>query len=290
MAAEIEGHEQAQGKKLSLIEPSSRVLVVGGSDCSGASGIQADLRTLTALGVYGCSAITAITVQNKSGVTDVMPLSASLVGAQMDAAFGDAPCEVIKTGMLATIDIVYAVAQRAQALGAGVRLVVDPVLASSSGRSLLSPDAREALVEKLIPAAALITPNIPEATILTGVPIASLEDMGLAIDHLLARGASAVLLKGGHLIDAQPDLEEITDILRTADGEETRFIRPRLSGPVLRGTGCTLASAIAGAVAEGFTLQSSVERARDYLESAMQGAGPYQAFRGMAWSSSASHF
>ena len=274
-----EGHQE----KITPVEPGARVLVVGGSDPSGASGIQADLRTLTALGVYGASAVTALTVQNQYGVTDIMPLSASFVGAQIDAALGDAACEVVKTGMLASVDIVQALVQRTGSLGSSSRLVLDPVLQSSSGRSLLSSEGVELLLEKLVPAAALVTPNIPEATRLTGVPIANIDDMGRAIDQLLARGAGGVLLKGGHLVDVEPEITEITDILRTADGEEVRFSRPRIKGPVFRGTGCTLASAVAGGIAEGFTLQSSVQRARDYIETAMKNSAPYRAFRGLGW-------
>jgi hydroxymethylpyrimidine/phosphomethylpyrimidine kinase len=247
------------------VEPGPRVLAIGGSDPSGAAGIQADVKTLTALGVFGAAAVTAVTVQNQRGVTDVMPMSASLVMAQVDAAISDAPCDAIKTGMLASIDIVHALA--------------DP---------LLPEDAKDALVERLIPAAALITPNIPEATALTGVPISCAEDMGIAADHLLARGAAAVLIKGGHLVELDPEIEEITDLLRTVDGEEARFVRTRRKvgpkGGEYRGTGCTLASAVAAGIAEGLTLKGAVERARDYLDAAMAAAGPYLNVRGLAHS------
>ena len=257
------------------------MLVVGGSDPSGAAGIQADLKTLTALGAFGAAALTAVTVQNQRGVTDIMPLSASMVGAQMDAAYLDSPCDALKTGMLASIDIVHAVADRVGQWGSGCRLVVDPVLASSTGRALLPDDARQALLEKIVPIAALVTPNIPEATRLTAVPISNVEDMGVAADHLLARGAAAVLIKGGHLIELEPEIEEITDLLRTADGEEMRFVRTRRKGPGFRGTGCTLASAVAAGIAEGLTLRSTVERARDYLDAAMETAAPQLSVRGL---------
>jgi hydroxymethylpyrimidine/phosphomethylpyrimidine kinase len=221
----------------SSVDPGPRVLAVGGSDPSGAAGIQADLKTLNAFGVFGAAAITAITVQDQRGVTDVMHVPASLVAAQMDAAFSDSPCEALKTGMLATVDIVHQVADRAQKWGSRCRIVVDPVLASSSGRSLLADDARSALIERLIPAAAIVTPNIPEATLLTGVPIATVEHMSVAADHFLALGASAVLIKGGHLVDADAEIAEITDLLRTADGEELRLVRERRPGVQWRGTG-----------------------------------------------------
>lgn len=267
--------------KAPLFEPGPRVLVVGGSDPSGAAGVQADLKTLTALGVFGASAITAITVQNQHGVSDIMQIPASVVSAQIDAAFSDAPCDAVKTGMLSTVDIVYALVDRVARWGSQSRLIIDPVLASSSGRSLLSEEGRLVLLDKLVPTCALITPNLPEATLLTGVPISSVEDMGLAADHLLARGAAAVLVKGGHLLELDPDLDEITDLLRTADGEELRLVRTRRREGSFRGTGCTLASAIAAGVAEGLTLRGAVERARDYLDGLMRGSAAYRNVRGL---------
>lgn len=272
----------SEGENPSPIEHGPRVLAVGGSDPSGAAGIQADLKTLNAFGVFGAAAVTAVTVQNGKGVTDIMQIPASLVAAQMDAAFADAPCDVLKTGMLATVDIVHALADRATTWGSKCRLVVDPVLSSSSGRSLLAADARSALIERLIPAAAIITPNLPEATALTGVPIATVDHMSLAADHFLALGASAVLIKGGHLIDADPEIEEITDLLRTADGEELRLVRERQKDTAWRGTGCTLASAIAASIAEGLTLRTAVERARDYLEATMKASAANRGFKGLA--------
>ncbi len=277
--------EPARSSAERASEPGPRVLAIGGSDPSGAAGIQADLKTLTACGVFGAAAITSVTVQNQNGVTDSTPLSASIVLAQIDAAFSDAGFDAVKTGMLASADIVHGVADRAATWGSGARLVIDPVLVSSTGRALLSQEGKAALVERLLPSAALITPNIPEATALTGVPISSVDDMSLAADHVLARGAAAVLIKGGHLIHSDPQLEEITDLLRTADGEEVRLVRVRrkLPGkvPEFRGTGCTLASAIAAGIAEGLTLKTAVERARDYLDAAMAAAGPHWNVRGL---------
>lgn len=266
-------------------EPGPRVLAIGGSDPSGAAGIQADLKTFTGCGVFGAAAITSVTVQNQHGVTDATPLPASVVLAQIDAAFADAPFDAVKTGMLASADIVYGVADRARGWGSGARLIVDPVLVSSSGRSLLTDEGKRAVLERLVPIAALLTPNIPEATALTGVPISSVEDMSRAADHLLAHGAAAVLIKGGHLLDLDPDAEELTDILRTADGEEVRMVRSRrhlgAKGAEFRGTGCTLASAVAAGIAEGLTLKTAVERARDFLDAAMAASGPYLNVRGL---------
>lgn len=244
------------------------VLVIGGTDPTGAAGVAADLKTLAALGVYGATAVTAVTVQTTAAVSDVVTMPASLVGAQIDAALVDVAVDAVKTGMLANVDIVHAVADRAERLGPGVRWIVDPVLASSSGRELLGTEGRQALVERLIPRAALVTPNLAEASILTGVRIESPKDASLAADHFLAMGASAVLIKGGHWPELDPELDEVTDLLRTADGDEWRFTRARLPG-AYRGTGCTLAAAIAAHVAEGRTLRASVEQARDFLERAM---------------------
>lgn len=263
------------------VDPIPRVLVVGGSDPSGAAGIQCDLKVLTTLSVFGCSAITAITVQNQHGVLDIMALPASLVLAQIDAAMKDAPCDVVKVGMLCSVDIAHGLAERASEWGAKTRLVVDPVLASTSGRSLLSEDARTVLIERLLPAAALVTPNLIEAEILTGQSARNVEEMSLLCDHLLARGASAVLLKGGHLLDRDPDIEEVTDILRTADGEETRFAHPRHQGPSCRGTGCALASAAAAGIAEGLTLQGAVERAIDFVQTSIRLAAQLRSVRAL---------
>lgn len=255
------------------LEPLPRVLAIGGSDPSGAAGIQADLRVLARMGVFGAAAITAVTAQNQHRVSDVMPLPASLVGAQIDAVLQDHPVDAIKVGMLGTVDIVGAVVDRVRALGAQSRLVLDPVLASSTGRSLLSDDGVTLLEKELLPLVAVLTPNIPEAERLTGRPIGSLADMSRAVDLLLARGVGAVLMKGGHLLEIEPELDEVTDILRTADGEELRLVRPRFRGPVLRGTGCTLASGLAAGIAEGLTLRAAVERARDHLERVMLASG-----------------
>lgn len=263
------------------VESGPRVLAVGGSDPSGAAGIQADLKTLTALGVYGASAITAVTVQNQRGVSEVMAMPASVVGAQLDAVMSDAPCEVVKAGMLANVDIVHLLADRCAQWGSSTRLVLDPVLLSTSGRSLLDQEGRKALVERLLPVCALVTPNIPEAQELTGQRIVAPEEIGILADYFLAMGASAVLIKGGHLFELDPELDEVTDLLRTADGEELRFSRPRLPGPGWRGTGCSLASAIAAGIAEGLTLASAVDRAGFYVHQAMKQGSPYLSVRAL---------
>jgi hydroxymethylpyrimidine/phosphomethylpyrimidine kinase len=251
------------------VELPPRVLVVGGTDPTGGAGLARDLRTLEALGVHGSMAVTAVTVQTSRGVSDIVALPASVVGAQMDSAIEELGVDAIKTGMLASVDVVHAVAERVERLGSAARVVVDPVLTASSGRSLLGAEGVEALVERLLPRAALLTPNLPETARLTGLVVQSREDMSRAADELLSRGASAVLIKGGHLVDYEPELTEVADLLRTADGEEVWFERARQGGPGFRGTGCALASAIAGLLAEGFTLRGAVEGARDAVERAM---------------------
>lgn len=254
-----------------------RVLAVGGTDPTGASGLAADLRALGALGIGAGSVVTAVTVQSRVGFQDSVVLPASVVGAELDAALADSEHDVLKTGMLASEDIVLAVADRVRARGSGLRLVLDPVLVSTTGRTLLSSDGVRALLARLLPLAALVTPNIPEAEALTGVRVRTLDDLRHATDILLAQGASAVLVKGGHLSEevaeaAGSEPNEVRDWLRTQDGDEYVIRRERLGGSGFRGTGCTLAAAISGFLAEGFTLHRAVEEGRDYVERAMRRA------------------
>ncbi|HSC87068.1 MAG TPA: bifunctional hydroxymethylpyrimidine kinase/phosphomethylpyrimidine kinase [Polyangiaceae bacterium] len=251
------------------VELPPRVLAVGGTDPTGGAGLVRDVRTLEALGVHAAAAVTAVTVQTSRGVTDVVALPASVVGAQIDAALAEPGVDAIKTGMLASFDIVQALADRVDRLGSGARLIVDPVLRSSSGRALLADDGRKLLVQRLLPAAALVTPNLAEAAELSGLTVENREGMSRAADQLLALGASAVLIKGGHLADYDDELDELADLLRTADGEEMWLVRERRRGMGFRGTGCTLASAIAALLAEGFTLRAAVEGGRDAVERAM---------------------
>jgi hydroxymethylpyrimidine/phosphomethylpyrimidine kinase len=199
----------------------------------------------------------------------------------MEAALLDGPCAVIKTGMLVNEDVVDVIAEQADRLGTSTALIVDPVLLSSSGRSLLSSAGRSHLIEQLLARAALVTPNVPEAQELTGLKIQDASGMSRLADHLLALGASAVLIKGGHLLHPDDGQEEVVDLLRTMDGDEVRFSRPRIFGPSFRGTGCCLASAIAAGVAEGLTLAAAVEGARDYLQRILETSSPARSFRGL---------
>lgn len=256
------------------IEIPPRVLVVGGTDPTSGAGLFRDVQTLSGLGVYVTGVVAAVTVQTSRSVSDVVALPASVVGAQMDAALEEIGTDVVKTGMLGTLDVVHAVADRVERLGAGARLVIDPVLVASSGRALLAADGVQAMLERLVPRAALVTPNLLEAERLTGIAVRSREDMGRAADVLLAHGASAVLIKGGHLPEFDPELDEIGDLLRTLDGDEFWITRSRRLGPSRRGTGCTLASAIAGGIALGLTLRDAVESARSALDRAWETAPP----------------
>ena len=248
-------------------EPRGRVLVVAGSDSGGGAGIQADIKTITVLGGYAATAITALTAQNTLGVFGVLPIDPEFVAEQMSVVLADIGADAVKTGMLFSEPIINAVAATLEARARRLPVIVDPVMVAKGGASLLQQRARVALVERLLPLAALITPNAPEAAALSGLPVESEADMERAADRLLTFGASAVLIKGGHVPG-----DTIVDLLRTADGEAARFEHPRIETRSTHGTGCTLASAIACGVAHGFTLRDAVERAEDYVLEAIRTA------------------
>jgi hydroxymethylpyrimidine/phosphomethylpyrimidine kinase len=251
-------------------EPEStkpRVLVVAGSDSGGGAGIQADIKTITMLGGFAMTAVTALTAQNTLGVEDVMPVEPSFVAAQMRAVLTDIGADAIKTGMLGSARVVETVAAMCESLAFGVPVIVDPVMVAKGGARLLDKNAHDALVLRLLPLASVVTPNVPEAEALTGMRIKSLRDMQRAADAILGLGPSAVLMKGGHL---EGDL--VIDLLRTADGAEHRFEGPRIISRNTHGTGCTLASGIAAGVAEGLTLHGAVTRARQFVVRGIQTA------------------
>jgi len=248
-------------------ETPARILIIAGSDSGGGAGIQADIKTVTALGGYAATALTALTAQNTRGVLGVVGVDPEFVALQIDAVLGDIGADAIKTGMLWSAPIVEAVAEACAQKARHVPLIVDPVMVAKGGAPLLEPDAREAVINRLLPRAALVTPNLPEAELLCGFAIESSDDFARAADRLLARGAAAVLIKGGHLPG-----KNVIDLLRTADGFERRYESPRLHTRATHGTGCTLASAIAVGVGEGLTLEHAVERARSYLLEAMRTA------------------
>lgn len=242
-----------------------RVLVVAGSDSGGGAGIQADIKTITMLGGFAMTAVTALTAQNTLGVEAVLEIDPRFVAQQMNVVLSDIGADAIKTGMLGSARVVDAVARVCEGSAAGVPLIVDPVMVAKGGARLLDQSAHDMLVLRLLPLASLVTPNVPEAEVLTGLSIKTPRDLERAADALLALGPSAVLMKGGHL-----EGDTVVDLLRTADGEEQRFEGPRIISRSTHGTGCTLASGIAAGVAEGLTLKSAVARARDYVVKAIE--------------------
>ncbi len=243
-----------------------RALTIAGSDSGGGAGIQADLKTFAAHGVYGTSALTAITSQNTKGVTDVWELPASLIESQIDAVITDIGADVVKTGMLSSSTVIEVVAAKARQHSLDA-LVVDPVMVAKGGDRLLRDDAVDALRSLLIPIAMVMTPNIPEAEALLGVKIETLEDAKEAAQALVGMGARAVVVKGGHL-KGPP-----TDILY--DGEEFRaYTSRRIETTSTHGTGCTFASAIAANLAKGLPLRQSVSLAKSYVTSAIRTAQP----------------
>ena len=243
-----------------------RALTIAGSDSGGGAGIQADLKTFAAHGVYGTSALTAITSQNTRGVTDVWELPASLIESQIDAVITDIGADVVKTGMLSSSTVIEVVAAKARQHSLDA-LVVDPVMVAKGGDRLLRDDAVDALRSLLVPIAMVMTPNIPEAEALLGVKIETLEDAKEAAQALVGMGARAVVVKGGHL-KGPP-----TDILY--DGEEFRaYTSRRIETTSTHGTGCTFASAIAANLAKGLPLRQAVSLAKSYVTSAIRMAQP----------------
>jgi len=256
-------------------------LTIAGSDSGGGAGIQADLKTFSALGVFGASVISSLTAQNTLGVQGVYPIPPAFVQQQIHSVLSDIHVGAIKTGMLATADIIVAVAESLRAFPA-LPFVLDPVMVATSGDRLLASDAIESLITQLLPLATLVTPNVHEAAVLLNEPIAtSLEQMQAQGKRIIELGARAVLMKGGHT-----EGDEATDLLITADTVEA-FSAPRLTTKNTHGTGCTLASAIAAGLAKGNSLNEAVKQAKDYLYQALlhseklyigQGAGPVHHF------------
>ena len=240
-------------------------LTIAGSDSGGGAGIQADLKTFAAHGVYGTCAVTAVTAQNTLGVTAWQALPADLVTAQIEAVAGDIGAHAVKVGMLANAAIVEAVAAAIESLDLPL-VVVDPVMIAKGGDRLLEEEAVAAMLAELLPRAHMVTPNVPEAEVLAGMPIRTLGDMREAGRRILERGPRVVLVKGGHL-----EGDESVDVGCTAGG--TFEVRgPRIVTRSTHGTGCTLSSAIAANLARGLADRESIERAREYLEGAIRHA------------------
>lgn len=243
-----------------------RVLICAGSDSGGGAGIQADIKAVTALGGFAMTAITALTAQDTRGVHGVMGVPADFIRLQIRVVLEDLGADAIKTGMLADSATIGAVCDALGQFGPGIPVVADPVMVAKGGHPLLAPEAVATLKERLLPVAAVITPNIPEAEALSGIAIADVRAMHRAAEKLLAMGVRAVLLKGGHGTGAV-----LTDLLATQEGVET-FESARLETRHTHGTGCTLASALACGLAQGMTLRDAVLRARAYVRAAMLAA------------------
>ena len=243
-----------------------KAMTIAGSDSGGGAGIQADLKTFSALGVYGSSTLTAITAQNTVGVTMVHEIPIDIIVAQIDAVLSDIGADAVKTGMLASSAIVETVAEEMERHQVS-RLVVDPVMVAKSGDRLLREDAVEALRTRLIPLAAVVTPNIPEAEALTGLKIETDEDVRRAAEAIVQLGARAVVVKGGHREGPATDL--FYDGVRFQE-----FSAPRIDTVNTHGTGCTFASAVAAGLAKGLEVVESVELAKDYVTEAIRRSFP----------------
>ena len=256
-----------------------KVLTIAGSDSSGGAGIQADIKTITAHKMYAMSAVTALTAQNTTGVYGIMEATPEFVGQQLDCIFTDIRPDSVKIGMVSNSRIVRMIADKLKEYKAE-NIVVDPVMVSTSGCSLVSEEVKGAIIEELIPLAGVITPNIPEAEVLCGFSIKDEKDMVKAARQIAGRAAEkggdkgGILIKGGHLVN------DATDLLYQ-QGREYWFKAPRINNPNTHGTGCTLSSAIACNLAAGYPLEESIRRAKEYLTGALaamldlgKGAGP----------------
>ncbi len=249
-------------------------LTIAGSDSSGGAGIQADIKTMTANGVYAMSAITALTAQNTTGVTSIMEATPQFLAEELDCIFTDIYPDAIKTGMVASTDLIEAIADKLTVYKAK-NIVVDPVMVATSGARLISEDAISTLKSKLLPLAKVITPNIPEAEVLSEMQIKSEADMENAAKIICDRLGCSVLLKGGH------QLNDANDLLWQKDEQVTWFMGKRIDNPNTHGTGCTLSSAIASNLAKGYDLKTSVKYAKNYISGALaaglnlgKGSGP----------------
>lgn len=248
-------------------------LTIAGSDCSGGAGVQADIKTITMNGVYAMSAITALTAQNTTGVRGIQEATPDFLKEQLDAVFEDIVPDAVKIGMVSSKELICVIADRLQHYGAK-NIVVDPVMVATAGSRLIQTDAVQTLASQLLPLASIVTPNIPEAEILSGLTIRSKEDMEIAATQIGDTYGCAVLLKGGHSINDANDL-------LYADGSLRWFAGKRINNPNTHGTGCTLSSAIASNLAKGYSLADAVNRSKDYISGALKamldlgnGSGP----------------
>ena len=249
-------------------------LTIAGSDSSGGAGIQADIKTMMANGVYAMSAITALTAQNTMGVTDIMEVTPEFLEAQLDAVFTDIFPDAVKIGMVSASPLILKIAEKLKEYGAK-NIVVDPVMVATSGSKLISDEAIATLKENLFPLAKVLTPNIPEAEVLSGMEVKSEADMISAAKQISDSWHCAVLLKGGH------QLNDANDLLYEKGCAPVWFHGKRIDNPNTHGTGCTLSSAIASNLAKGRDLKTSVEKAKAYISGALaamldlgKGSGP----------------
>ena len=249
-------------------------LTIAGSDSSGGAGIQADIKTMTANGVYAMSAITALTAQNTTGVTSIMEATPQFLAEELDCIFTDIYPDAIKTGMVSSSELIEVIADKLTGYQAK-NIVVDPVMVATSGARLISEDAISTLKSKLLPLAKVITPNIPEAEVLSEMQIKSEADMEKAAEIICDRLGCSVLLKGGH------QLNDANDLLWQKNEQATWFMGKRIDNPNTHGTGCTLSSAIASNLAKGYDLKTSVKYAKNYISGALaaglnlgKGSGP----------------
>lgn len=265
-----------------------RVLSIAGSDSGGGAGIQADLKTFCALGCFGMTALTALTAQNTVGVRAIHAVPLDMLHAQIDAVVEDIGVDAVKVGMLhsaATVQAVAAAIDRHRLQ----RVVLDPVMVATSGATLIDREAIEVLVAQMFPRAALVTPNLDEAALLVGRPLTTEADLEAAARELIARGARAVLLKGGHLAGGT-----VSDLLLASDAAPLWLRGPRIPSANTHGTGCTLSSAIAAHLAQGASLPDAVRGARDYVRGALQAGAPVRTGAGSgplnhAWHPQAMH-
>lgn len=251
-------------------------LTIAGSDSSGGAGIQADIKTMTVNGVFAMSAITALTAQNTMGVKDIMEVTPYFLEEQLDCIFTDIVPDAVKTGMVSSAPLISSIAKKLTEYHAK-NIVVDPVMVATSGSRLMSEEAVETLTKKLLVLATVVTPNIPEAEVLSEMRITSADDMEKAAERISKSYGCSVLLKGGH------QLNDANDLLYRTDGPAVWFYGKRIDNPNTHGTGCTLSSAIAAGLAKGEDLESAVRHAKDYLSHALsamldlgKGSGPLQ--------------
>jgi hydroxymethylpyrimidine/phosphomethylpyrimidine kinase len=251
-----------------------RVLIVAGSDSGGGAGIQADIKTVTALGGYAATAITALTAQDTRDVHEVVGIAPDFIKKQMEVVLDDIGADAIKLGMLHDTPVIDAVCDVIESSARGIPVITDPVMVAKGGARLLSDDSTDTLRRRLLPLSRVVTPNIPEAEVISEMSIDDEESGRRAAGRILSLGAGAVLLKGGHL-----EGDQVVDLLITAEGIKT-FEHPRIRTTSTHGTGCTLASAIATGVAQGMKLDAAVERAIEYVQEAIRRAPGYGAGHG----------